>query len=89
MGSPEAELEFVIVTDVSVRGSGNGRNDLRRVLDRHVLCELPTVSGILTSLLSSEAIVDVQRWIGSVVLGLRRLFIVSGRHCRCSGGVGR
>lgn len=67
-GSPEAELEFVIIGYVSVRGSADGLHCARRVLDRQVLCEFPATSGILTSLLSSKASVDMYRCIGPVVL---------------------
>lgn len=69
--SPESELEFVIVGDVSVGGSADGLHCARRVLDRHVLCELPATSGIFTSLLSSKASVDMYRCIGPVLLGSR------------------
>jgi len=85
--SPEAELESVVVGNVSVCGSANGLNCTRRVLDRHVLRELPAISGIFTSLLSSDASIDMYRCVGSGVLGLIGWFVVSRRHCRRSGDV--
>ena len=67
---PKAELISTIIDDVGVGGSANGHHSLRGVPDGQVLCESPAFNSILASLLSSKAIVDVRRRVGSVVLGL-------------------